>query len=121
MEWVVDPRSFIPDVKAKIAKITEEVAIEIFSGVISRTPVRTGNLRASWRINEGSPDTSINTSGSESSPAPAPRIPSTLGIKSEFPVIYVTNYQPYAGWVNNGSPTNVPVLMVELTLQSLKP
>lgn len=120
VEWVVDPRKFIPEFKGKIAAITEEVAIEIFAGVISRTPVRTGNLRASWRIKEGSVDDSITESGSVESPAPAPKIPSKISFSTEYPTIYVTNYQPYAGFVNNGTPHHPPVSMVELTLASLK-
>lgn len=120
-EWTVNPLEFIPEFKGQHSKLCEEVAIEIFAGVIQRTPVEKGNLRASWRIAEGAEDLTITVGGSVGNPLPPPKIPSTLGKLPDGPIIYVTNAQPYAAEVENGGPHNEPRKMVALTLESLKP
>lgn len=120
-KWTVDPREFIPEFVGKHSKLCEEVAIEIYAGVIQRTPVDTGNLRASWNIAEGREDLTIVVGGSVRNPLPPPKIPTTLGKLPDYPIINVTNSQPYADVVENGGPHNEPRKMVALTLESLKP
>jgi uncharacterized protein CbrC (UPF0167 family) len=120
-QWIVNPLEFIPEMKDRVSKATEEVAIEVFAGVIRRTPVYTGNLQASWRIKEGSEDLTTTDSGSPDSPASPPRIPKTLGKLPEYPTVFITNAQLYAEEVENGGKRNAPRYMVKLTLESLKP
>lgn len=120
-EWTVNPLDFIPHYKGKFKKLCEEVAIEIYAGVIQRTPVSTGNLRASWRIKVNGIDDSIEESGSLENIAPAPKIPTSLEPLPDNPVINITNSQRYAAAVENGGPRNEPRKMVALTLESLKP
>jgi len=119
-QWVVSPMEFVPTLHDSVKKVTEEVAIEIFAGVIHRTPYFTGNLRASWRIREGSEDLSTTTTGSALVPIGPPSIPKTLGKLPRYPTVYITNAIPYADVVENGSPKNPAAYMVKLTLESLR-
>lgn len=118
-EWDVNPLEFMGEVRMKHKKLCEEVAKEIFAGVIERTPVISGNLRASWDLNQTGDAIDVS-SGSEGSPAPAPKIPKTIPNLPDYPVLYVTNGKAYAPLVENGSPHNEARKMVALTLESLK-
>lgn len=111
---------FVDDVKQVHKRMCEGLAIDFYSGVIARTPVYSGDLRASWKISHTSPDLGVVKGGSPESPLAPPEIPVTIPGLSIFPVIHVTNNTPYAEAVNDGSPTNAPVHMVELALLDLK-
>lgn len=115
--WDVNPMEFIPVVQDDISKITVDLAEKIFYGVVSRTPVYTGDLRASW-IAETYESTSVNVGGSKDSPLPPPTFPAHIrGLKPTM--VYIMNSTPYAGLVEFGGPTNIPRAMVQLTLNSL--
>lgn len=120
VEWDITPTEQLPNL-LNVAKVAEDLAISFFGEVIKRTPVLTGSLRASWRISVGSPDLSVTTGGRPGNPLPAPSIPTSLGLSfsTEYPTIYITNSQPYADYINNGTPTHAGVHMVELSLMSV--
>src|ERR1043165_6093565 len=103
----------------KHKKKCEEVAIEVFAGVVQRTPVETGNLRASWRMNAEEVDNSVSSGGTIESPLSPPQIPKEIDGLKDFPIIYVTNSKPYAELVENGGPDNPPAHMVKHTIESL--
>lgn len=111
---------FMHEVRSDHKKLCESTALEVLEAVVDRTPVYTGDLRASWKISVSKPDLGIVVGGTPSSPLAAPDIPKTLGQLPDFPTIYVTNSTPYAEAVNDGSPTNAPVHMLELALLSLQ-
>lgn len=118
--WSVEPDQLMVQVVDKHRKKCEEIALQVFAGVVERTPVISGDLRASWKIGIEGVDGTIETGGSPQNPLAAPTVPTSLEGLSDFPVINVTNSQPYAEQVENGGPKNRPRHMVQLTLESLK-
>lgn len=135
----------VDDIEAEILgdhkDVCERTALDFYEKVIELTPVRTGRLRASWKIHHTTPDLTIdpdlektrvghyaNKDSGESQDRESaieqhefdpPEIPAHLEGLPDAPVIYVTNVQPYAEYVNDGSPTNEPVHMVERALQAI--
>ena len=115
--WDIDPRDFVQVVKTDISKAVMTLAEKVFYGVISRTPVYTGSLRASWVVSNIE-RYGVVVGGSPVSVLPPPTFPDS--IKATKPdVIYIMNSTPYAGLVEFGGPTNPPRAMVQNTINSL--
>lgn len=115
--WDVDPLGFVPIVEEDVKDLIVSLAEKVFNGVVSRTPIYTGNLRASWKASSYE-DLSNVVGGSVSNPLPAPVFPQNLFIEKPE-IIYIMNTTPYAGLVEFGGPNNQPRAMVQLTLNSL--
>lgn len=118
VQWDSDPMDFIEDVKTDVKKMVERTVIQVFGGVVHRTPVRSGGLRASWRIVTSSAGDfeSYVKGGSVGAPLEAPTIPTSIEGLSDFPVVHVVNCAPHAEVVENGGPRNIPHHMMALTL-----
>lgn len=97
---------------------TKRLASKIFRGVVARTPVRTGQTRASWRKSVGEVDrTTVEAGGSPGSPLPPPANPNIKMTKPEK--IFVTNRKGHIGYLEHGSPTTAATGMVAATLASI--
>jgi uncharacterized protein CbrC (UPF0167 family) len=118
--WDTSPMLFVPIFRHEHKKLCASIALQVHRGVVKRTPEVTGNLQASWNISVGDVDRTIVTSGSVGSPAAPAQTPASLGELPDFPVIYVSNSQPYAQLVENGGPNNEPHKMMAVTLESVK-
>jgi hypothetical protein len=137
-----DPAELVKEVVDDHKLECERIALEVFEGIVDRTPVFTGRLRASWKISHTVPDETLDPSlerarvahysrgggeehqdqesGFEQSTIEPPAIPTHLEGLPDNPTIFITNMQPYAEYVNDGSPKNKPVHMVELALAAVK-
>lgn len=108
---------FMDLVKSDIVEVTVSLAEKIFYGIVSRTPVYSGKLRASWNVGIQE-NYSVNEGGSKSNVLPPPTFPA--GLRGQKPtVVYIMNSTPYSGLVEFGGPKNVPRAMVQKTLSSL--
>lgn len=98
-----------------------DTARAIFEAAIDFTPVSSGNLRGSWTMTAETPIYLDAVGGTPGSPLARPWTP-TIDAKTlqGLPTIFITNGKPYAGYVNDGSPTNRPELMIERALESVK-
>lgn len=104
--------------KDETIKETKRIASAVFRGVVKRTPVDTGQTRASWRKTVGQVDrTTVDVGGSSASPLPPPRNPNIRMDKLEK--IFVTNRKGHIGYLENGSPNTEASAMVAATLASL--
>ena len=72
--WDVNPLDFMPKVEQDVRSLTVNIAEIVFSGIISRTPVYTGNLRASWKAAPFE-DFSVTVGGSPANQLPPPTFP----------------------------------------------
>lgn len=101
-----------------IVEETKRVASKIFRGVVKRTPVLTGQTRASWRKSVGSVDrTTVDVGGSPDAPLPPPANPN---IRMTTPQkIFVTNRKSHIGYLEDGSPTTAATAMLKATLASI--
>jgi hypothetical protein len=52
-EWTIDPAKFCNTAIDNIEKVRRAYALEIFSRVVKRTPVKTGNARSNWMVSVG--------------------------------------------------------------------
>lgn len=122
VEFEVD--DIVKDVVDAHKDLCEKTALEFYAAVIEFTPVVTGRLRASWNISHTAPNLALDSAleAAHSSPEgsfSAPTIPQHIDGLPDFPKIFVTNPQPYAEYVNDGSPTNEPRQMVERAIQKV--
>jgi hypothetical protein len=94
-----------------------EIAEKVFVGVVERTPVRTGQLRASWRASLGSVDTSKVFHTDPASPLPPPIFP--LKVVPVNSIIHISNSHKYVIPIEFGHSKQAPYGMVRVTLASL--
>lgn len=118
-----------------VGKLTRFLALQIFRGVILKTPVDIGHLRAAWAISWGDAPDVVREPGQQGNKV----LPDSAG--QGFPTIWITNGLPYAAVVEYGlwpgvgpltqtgaNPTTgpgvfsrqAPAGMVELTLLELE-
>lgn len=103
----------------KVRQKAERITQTLVNGFIERSPVFSGNFRASWRVSQGVPIFHAEMSGSEKSPLPAPKI--IVKASTNFPIFYITNGQPYGQMLENGwSKTQAPYGMIRITIASMR-
>ncbi|MBT4080295.1 MAG: HK97 gp10 family phage protein [Gammaproteobacteria bacterium] len=100
-------------IERRVERKTRATALQVFSGLILRTPVDTGRARANWNTSAGAIDYSIDEDATK------PQSP-TLRKGDGSKPIYITNNLPYIGELENGSSTQAPKGMVAVTLSELK-
>lgn len=116
-KWDVDPRNFITTVRDDVTALTNELAEEIFDGVVDKSPVDTGSFRASWNASVDQPVFNYVVGGNSQSPIGPPSYPR---IKAQFgESIHITNGAPYAGRLENGWSGQAPLGVVAVTLAGL--
>jgi len=119
MTTVQSGKDFLNVIIDDVQDIVKEQSIKVYEGVTRRTPVRTGQTRASWNMTEDVPDFStIDEGGELGSPLPMPETP-RLKLNTDYPVVHVTNGKKHIGFLETGSPTTEATAMVETTLASI--
>lgn len=118
MRYTFDRRGL----RARIGGLVKEEAVDLAQRVVDKliadSPVYTGSFRASWNVTEGTPAYIAVNGGSPEAPLPPPMIKVTAF--SDFPALYITNGQPYAKKLEEGSSTQAPYGLVKVTIASLR-
>ena len=96
----------------------ERVTQTLVDRFIDRSPVRTGNYRAAWNVSEGQPVFKYVLDGSLGAVLPKPKF--NVKAKSQFPVFFITNGQPYAQVIENGSSAQAPYGVVRVTIAGMR-
>lgn len=117
--WKTNTRKFRSKIRAGVVAQNLKIAERAFNLLVEFTPVHTGSLRASWRVSVNIADKSITTSADASNPLPAPKMPRLKALNPGDRIL-ITNSQPYVKYVNYGSPTTIPIAMVERTMAVLR-
>ena len=117
--WSLDPRDFLNDVKISLKNHAVELASAVFEGVVDRSPIYTGNFRASWRLSHTSEDLTTTTGGDPKSPLAAPKTPRLSNVP-DFPVLFVTNATPYSIRLEYGWSKQAPNGIIRTTIDSLR-
>jgi hypothetical protein len=116
---VKTPKQFEDIMMKDLQKKTVDFAEKIFTGVVSRSPVREGSFRANWRITQGSRSRAkFVRRGSVDNPAPAPSVRKLRIKKGKIPIIYVSNNSPYAQKLEDGSSAQAPYGIISATMAS---
>jgi len=117
-------RSFIPKLRRAASQRTINIALTVWKGAVDRTPVASGELRASWTLSAGRPDfTTVGEAGSAASdtsgalPKPSPpTLKPTILSQAKY---FIANGKDYASIVEFGSTTIRPHLMLTRSVQAV--
>lgn len=112
--WRNDPTKFVGRVEDLTRGKALDLSKKIFDGIVSRTPVRTGSLRASWRVGVNAVDYSREVNSDPNTPLPAPKF-NVLKVPL-YAKIYITNTTPYVWPIEYGWSSQAPAGMVRITL-----
>lgn len=115
--WRRDPVHLIGHLENVSKNRTQEIAEKIFSGIVERTPVDTGSLRASWRASLNSPDLSRTINRDRSTPLGPPIF--TLHDIPLYSKVFISNSTPYVMPIEFGWSKQAPHGMVRVTMASL--
>lgn len=108
-------RNITPEIEEKLGEIRRWVAIEIWTRVTQKSPVDTGRFRASWNIEEGSPDLSVRPEGRYGQPL----MPSNISDRP-FAKTFVSNGLPYGERLEFGWSRQAPHGMVRVTIAEVE-
>lgn len=108
-------RDLVPQIEEKIGELRRWVAIEIWSNVTSMSPVDTGRFRASWNIQDGSPDMSVVPEGQHGPPSQ----PSGISTRP-YQQTWVSNGLPYGERLEFGWSRQAPDGMVRITMAEIE-
>ncbi len=113
-----DLSKLVKKANGNIDLVARKVMLELFRGVVMKTPVDTGRARANWVIGFGS----VNNATSENTDKVGNGVLGTLSGEmqdwrfNDGYSIYFTNSLPYIRELEDGSSKQAPQGMVRLTL-----
>lgn len=105
----VDFKDIMDEVKNLVSGEKARVVQKCIDAAIDMSPVYRGRFRRAWRVSYGYPQAvSVNSGGTPTSPLPKPKIK-----VSRFDTVlktdaFITNGQPYAEALENGSSSQAP-------------
>lgn len=117
-------KQFALDIDEEFRKAVEEpllrtvisVAMELEERVKTKTPVDTGNARASWTGSVGSPDFLPQSKGGVASGGSM----AAVAAMTKPDIVYITNSAVYASQLENGSSKQAPQGMVALSIAEIE-
>lgn len=120
-----DLDKFADSLDIGVETVVKKIALEVFNGVVLKTPVDTGRARASWvigverRVN--SPKVADGRKFSEQEAQNlALRQLAALDTLKPYETVFISNSLPYIGELEDGSSFQAPLGMVAVTLSEVK-
>jgi hypothetical protein len=116
-----DLNKFADGLGIRLETVIKRISLEVFTGVVRKTPVDTGRARAGWVIGIERPLNSPNLSPAQKfTPAEAERYATTelaeLREIGPFSTVFISNSLPYIEALEEGSSKQAPEGMVAVTL-----
>lgn len=108
--------AFAKKMDESVEEVVQRLALMVWQGVVSRTPVDTGRARASWRVGVGEINRSTEPDGEDKYSFPSKP---TFG-QAEYAIYYITNSLPYISALENGHSAQRPGGMVKVTLADVE-
>ncbi len=97
-----------------------KVALDIFEGVIARSPVDTGRSRGSWTVNTYFPDPVVLPPRDEKlNPYPPPSFDLPTTSLNGLPDVYISNNLDYITYLEDGSSKQAKEGMLEVTVKEV--
>lgn len=107
--------------RAKIEVAIRKIALDVFSEVILKSPVKEGRFRGNWQVAIGRmPSGTVEIDDKEGTATIAAVQAETLGLQAGQ-VIYLINNLPYAQKLEYGHSQQAPSGMVRITVQRYRP
>jgi hypothetical protein len=106
-------REIISELGIPVRDVVNKIGLDLYADVTKLSPVLTGRYRASWNLNENTPDLGPASAFSKQPPqGTSLNAPSLTPADSLYPVLYLTNGLPYAvrieeGWSHTKAPQGV--------------
>lgn len=110
-QFEVDLEKFAKKIGATKQAVFQKATLDIWNGIVLKTPVATGRARASWNVAVGNADSSIPAEGQHGIPA-APDLKKIDGNQ----VVWITSNLPYIEPLEHGHSQQAPNGMVTLTV-----
>ena len=101
IQFGVDLKKFARTIDLSVAKVVRKVSLDVFRGVLEKTPVDTGAARASWQIGVNrKSDAKVTVTGGKMSKGGASAIAnkqtSKLSTVNAYDEVIISNNVPYA-------------------------
>ncbi len=109
----------IKDIDGAIEKAIRATAIQLFTEIITRSPVDTGRFRSNWQTSLRRPDTTI-TNGIDAS-VTSQMTSAVRRYNLSDDSIWFSNNLPYADRIEHGWSEQAPTGMVRTSVKMFKP
>lgn len=113
----------LPD--SKVVPFQKRVAIQALRGFVQRTPVDEGRARGGWQLEVGSPppsqvDRTSQGAIGEEDPGLVAEETSKLAALRRWQIVYVVNNVPYIIYLDEGSSSQAPAGIVDVTVAEIQ-
>jgi hypothetical protein len=115
-KWSVDLSVLAERASVKVDTKVRQFTVELFTLVVSASPVDTGRFRANWHVEFGSPIYSVTKMTGE---AIARREVSKVSSYPTGSKVYLTNNLPYAGRLEHGWSAQAPTGMIRVSVAQI--
>jgi hypothetical protein len=108
---------FVKHSKASGTEVVRKVALDMFTRVILRSPVKTGRFRANWQCTVAGPASGKLTSTDKAGTATVAKMAGVVKDLAPGQVIWLVNNLPYGRRLEYGSSQQAPTGMVRVTIR----
>jgi len=120
MSFTVDLGKFVDKAKENADKACRRIALEVFRGVILKTPVDTGRARGNWQIGMSFATGTLERDDKGGNAALGDVLQALRpGVFANGGTLVLTNNLPYIGKLEHGSSMQAPSGMVKLTIAEI--
>ena len=98
----------------------KKIALLALTGIVMKTPVKTGRARGNWQTTINTPATGDLETVDKSGGSVVNEGLASLTSLRPYQIVYITNNLPYIQALEEGSSMQAPVGMVVVTLEELK-
>lgn len=114
-DFKADLKRFAKQIDTDFTTVFKKIVFEAYTRFVQRSPVDSGRFRASWTVQESTPNLTTKAPGSYSGAPPIP--PYT--VSQPYTIVWIANALPYAERLEFGWSKQAPQGMVRLTLAEL--
>lgn len=104
----------------EVRSMAQKLAMQALSGVVLRSPVKSGRFRRNWNASVNGPDGSVSEATDKSGEATIAKGVATIETAQAYQTIWVENNLPYGPALENGHSKQAPAGMVALTIAELQ-
>jgi hypothetical protein len=116
MSFSLDVKRFAEKAKRNPETVIRNVAIKLFSSIITSSPVDTGRFRMNWQISNATPVSGLVSGVDRSGSAAINRVTSYAISSPTWTQFTLTNNLPYAQVLEYGSSKQAPAGMVRVNV-----
>lgn len=115
--FTLDIQRFAEHAERNATAVIRKIALDVFTRVVMKSPVKTGRFRGNWQVQIGSLPGGVLELDDKSGTATISKITAAvLGLKAGE-IIFLANNLPYGRRLEYGYSKQAPAGMVRITLQ----